>query len=297
MWILLAFFSAFLLGFYDVFKKQSLKGNAAIPVLYFSTLVSSCIFLPIIALSAWTPYLDGTMVYVPVAGWEAHKYIILKAFIVSASWTFGYFGMKNLPITMVGTINASRPVLVLLGALLIFSERLNAWQWVGVAFAIISFYMLALGGRKEGIDFKHNRWVWFAVIASLLGAVSALYDKALMAQFDNMLVQAWCNVYVMIIMLGVMMLLWYPKRATQPFSWRWTIIFISLFLIVADFAYFKALRDKDSMISIVTMVRRGNVIVSFLCGVVFFREKNIKSKLLALILVLIALACLYIGTR
>ena len=28
MWILFAFVSATLLGFYDVFKKQSLKGNA-----------------------------------------------------------------------------------------------------------------------------------------------------------------------------------------------------------------------------------------------------------------------------
>lgn len=297
MWILLAFFSAFLLGFYDVFKKQSLKGNAVIPVLFFSTFVSSCIFLPLIAVSAWTPLLDDTMVFVPVAGWETHKYIILKAFIVSASWTFGYFGMKNLPITMVGTINASRPVLVLLGALFIFGEHLNAWQWVGVAFAIVSFYMLALGGRKEGIDFQHNRWVWCAVTASLLGAVSALYDKKLMAQFDNMLVQSWCNVYIMVIMLVVMLCVWFPKRDTQPFKWKWTIVLISLFLSVADFAYFKSLSDADSMISIVSMVRRGNVIISFLCGVIFFREKHIKSKLLALSLVLIALACLYIGTR
>ena len=297
MWILLAFFSAFLLGFYDVFKKQSLKGNAVIPVLFFSTLVSSCIFIPLITLSACTHCLDGTLVHVSVVGWEVHKYIILKAFIVSASWTFGYFGMKNLPITMVGTINASRPVLVLLGALFIFGEHLNAWQWVGVAFAIISFYMLALGGRKEGIDFQHNRWVGCAVAASLLGAVSALYDKALMTQFDNMVVQAWCNVYIMLIMLVVMLFVWYPKRATQPFTWKGTIVLISLFLTVADFAYFKALSDSDSMISIVSMVRRGNVIISFLCGVLFFREKHIKSKLLALALVIIALACLYIGTR
>ena len=297
MWLILAFISAFLLGFYDVFKKQSLRGNAVIPVLFFSTLVSSCIFLPLILLSAFTPALDGTLVHVPVASWEVHKYILLKACIVSASWTFGYFGMKNLPITIVGTINATRPVMVLLGALLIFGERLNAWQWIGVAFAIISFYMLSLGGKKEGIDFRHNRWIWFAVTASLLGAVSALYDKALMRQLDNMLVQAWCNVYIMLIMCVVMFVLWYPKRKEQPFQWRWTILLISLFLTVADFAYFKALSEEGSMISIVSMVRRGNVIISFLCGALFLREKNIKSKLVALIMVLIGLLFLYFGTR
>ncbi|MBR4337169.1 MAG: DMT family transporter [Bacteroidaceae bacterium] len=297
MWLILAFLSAFLLGFYDVFKKQSLRGNAVIPVLFFSTLISSCIFLPLILLSAYTPVLDGTLVHVPVASWDTHKYILLKACIVSASWTFGYFGMKNLPITIVGTINATRPVMVLLGALLIFSERLNAWQWIGVAFAIISFYMLSLGGKKEGIDFKHNRWIWFAVTASLLGAVSALYDKALMRQLDNMLVQAWCNVYIMLIMCGVMLVLWFPKRKEQPFQWRWTILLISLFLTVADFAYFKALSQEGSMISIVSMVRRGNVIISFLCGALFLHEKNIKSKLIALAMVLIGLLFLYFGTR
>ena len=52
MWLLLAFLSAALLGFYDVFKKQSLKDNAVIPVLFLNTLFSSLIFLPFIVLSS-----------------------------------------------------------------------------------------------------------------------------------------------------------------------------------------------------------------------------------------------------
>lgn len=55
MWLLLAFLSAALLGFYDVFKKQSLKDNAVIPVLFLNTLFSSLIFLPFIVLSVWRP--------------------------------------------------------------------------------------------------------------------------------------------------------------------------------------------------------------------------------------------------
>ena len=61
-----------------------------------------------------------------------HKYIVLKAFIVLTSWVLGYFGMKHLPLTIVGPINATRPVMVLVGALLFFGERLNLWQWAGV---------------------------------------------------------------------------------------------------------------------------------------------------------------------
>ena len=50
MWLALAFLSAALLGFYDVFKKQSLKNNAVIPVLFLNTLFCSLIFLPFIVL-------------------------------------------------------------------------------------------------------------------------------------------------------------------------------------------------------------------------------------------------------
>ena len=299
MWLLLAFLSAALLGFYDVFKKQSLKDNAVLPVLFLNTLFSSLIFLPFIIISACVPgCLDETIFYVPLAGWEQHKFIIVKSFIVLSSWIFGYFGMKHLPITIVGPINATRPVMTLIGAMLVFGERLNLYQWIGVWLAVISFFLLSRSGKKEGIDFKHNRWILFIVLAAVMGAVSGLYDKYLMKELNPMLVQSWYNVYQVFIMCPVLLLLWLPKRkSTTPFRWKWTIILISIFLSAADFAYFYALSYDDSMISIVSMVRRGSVIVSFLFGALLFREKNLKSKAVDLILVLIGMIFLYLGTK
>ena len=283
----------------DVFKKQSLKNNAVIPVLTLNTLFSSLIFLPFIVLSAWRPdTLEGGLFFVPVAGWEVHRYIILKSVIVLSSWILGYFGMKNLPITIVGPINATRPVMVLVGAMLIFGERLNLYQWIGVMLAIASFFMLSRSGKKEGIDFKHNKWIFFIVLAAITGAISGLYDKYLMKSLNPMLVQSWYNVYQVFIMCPILLLLWWPKRkSTTPFRWDWTIILISVFLSAADFVYFYALSYDDSMISIVSMIRRGSVIVSFTFGALFFREKNLKSKAIDLILVLIGMIFLYLGSK
>lgn len=280
MWLLLAFLSAALLGFYDAFKKESLRDNAVLPVLFLNTVFSSLVFLPFILLSFWAPdVLSGTMFDMPVAGWEAHKYILLKSFIVLSSWIFGYFGMKHLPLTIVGPINATRPVMVLIGALLVFGERLNLYQWIGVLLAVLSFFMLSRSGKKEGIDFKHNKWILFIVLAAVTGAISGLYDKYLMTRLHPMLVQSWYNVYQVFIMCPIILLLWYPQRKTStPFRWEWTIVGISLFLCAADFVYFYALSYEDSMISIVSMVRRGSVVVSFLFGALFFHEKNLKSK-------------------
>ena len=125
MWLILAFMSAALLGCYDSFKKAALRDNAVIPVLFLNTVFCSLLFLPLIVLSAHTHVLDGSIFHVASGGWEVHRYVVLKSLIVLSSWIFGYIGMKNLPLTIVGPINATRPVMVLIGALLVFGERLN----------------------------------------------------------------------------------------------------------------------------------------------------------------------------
>lgn len=305
MWLTLAFLSAALLGFYDSFKKKALQGNAVIPVLFLNTVFSSVIFLPFILLSYNTRMLDNTIFYVASGGWEVHKYIVLKSVIVLSSWLFGYFGIKHLPLTIVGPINATRPVMTLVGALIVFGERLNVYQWIGVVLAMLSFMLLSRSSKKEGIDFKHDIWIYFIVIAALLGAVSGLYDKYLMASvdvggvgLDRMMVQGWYNIYQCFWMLIMLVIIWMPvRRRTTPFHWDWSIIFISIFLCTADFVYFYALSVPDAMISIVSMVRRGSVIVSFLFGALLFREKNIKSKTLDLALVMLGMLFLYFGSK
>jgi len=304
MWLLLAFLSAAFLGIYDSLKKKSLKGNAVLPVLFLNTLFSSVIFLPFIVVSATSGVLDGTIFHVPSGTWHEHRYIIGKALIVLSSWVLGYFGMKHLPLTIVGPINATRPVMVLVGALLLFGERLNLWQWAGVLLAVASFLLLSRSGRKEGIDFKHDHWIYMIVGAAVLGALSGLYDKYLMAPvseggvgLDRMLVQSWYNIYQCFMMLAMLLLLWWPKRGeTTAFHWDWAIVGISVFLSTADFMYFYSLSLPSSMISIVSMIRRGSVVVSFACGALFFHEKNLSAKAFDLALVLLGMLCLYIGS-
>lgn len=305
MWLILAFMSAALLGCYDSLKKDALKSNAVIPVLFLNTLFSSLIFIPFIILSGNTKLLDNTIFLVASGGWEMHQYILLKALIVLSSWILGYFGMKHLPLTIVGPINATRPVMVLVGALLVFGERLNVWQWIGVLLAILSFFMLSHSGKREGIDFKHDHYIYMIVGSAALGAISGLYDKYLMAPveaggvgLDRMMVQSWYNIYQCGMMLAMLVLLWWPKhKETTPFHWSWSIIGVSIFLSTADFVYFYSLSLPDAMISIVSMVRRSSVIVSFLFGAMLFHEKNLKAKTLDLLLVLLGMIFLYIGSE
>ena len=305
MWLAFAFLSAALLGCYDVFKKRSLSGNAVIPVLFLNTLFCSLIFLPFVGLSASGEIPSGHLFHSDFGGWDVQKFIVLKSCIVLSSWLCGYFGMKHLPLTLVGPINATRPIMVLLGAMLVFGEQLNLFQWIGVTLAIVSFFLLSRSGKKEGIDFKHNRWVAMIVAAAILGAISGLYDKYLMAPPENggvglqpMTVQSYYNFYLLLMMSVMVLCLWYPTRhRTTPFRWKGSIVWISVFLSMADFAYFYALSMDGAMVSIVSMVRRGSVVVSFLLGAYLFCEKNLKSKAIDLLLVLLGLIFLYLGSK
>ena len=338
MWLILAFFSAAMLGFYDASKKASLKDNAVLPVLLLNTIFSTVIFSPFLM-----DYLGGfgwfngtfldtspfqgkaqtpagqqiieTACSLPTARSahnflginplgpsasiiKAHLMVVLKAFIVLSSWICGYFGLKHLPLTIVGPINATRPVLVLLGALLLFGERLNICQWVGVVLSLSSIFLMSKAGKKEDIDFKNNKWIWCVAAATLMGAVSGLYDKFIMKSLSPMFVQSWFNFYQMIIMAVICSLIWYPSRhKTTPFRWSRAIPLISIFICIGDFAYFTSLSEPDSMISVVSLVRRSSVIISFLCGVVIFKERNIRAKLVDLALILLGMAFIWMGTN
>ena len=308
MWLALAFVSATFLGLYDTSKKASLKDNAVLPVLLLNTIFSTIIFLPFlidyVGGFGWftgtfldtAPGTDFSGLTRPAL--RAHLLVVLKACIVLSSWICGYFGLKHLPLTIVGPINATRPVLVLVGAMLIFGERLNAYQWIGVVLAIASIFLMSRAGKKENIDFKSNKWVWCVGLATLMGVISGLYDKHIMRSLNPMFVQSWFNFYQMIIMTFICAFLWYPKRhTTTPFKWRWTILLISLFICMGDFAYYTSLSDPDSLISVVSLVRRSSVIISFICAVIFFKERNLKAKILDLAILLVGMAFIWMGTR
>lgn len=229
---------------------------------------------------------------------QAHLKVILKSTIVLGSWVFGYIGIKHLPITLVGPINATRPVLVLLGALLIFGERLNPMQWVGVLLSLFSIFLLSRSGKKEGIDFKNNIWILSIAAVAILGAVSGLYDRYIMRELSPLFVQSWYNLYQMLMMgVAVAIIAWRQGREALKFNFTWAIPLISILLSAADLAYFIALSDGEAMISVVSMVRRSSIVVSFCCGALLFKEKNLRAKFIDLLLILVGMVFLWLGTR
>lgn len=311
MWLLCTVASALLLGGYEVFKKMAVRNNSVLTVLFLTSVCCTFAFLPAFVLSRLCPdMMTGNLLYVGKLSGVEHLYVLLKSCIVLLSWTLAYYAIKGLPITIAAPIKATQPMFVLIGAFIVFGERMNAWQWTGAIVALTCLVFYSRVGEKEGISFAHNKWIWCLIAAILTGAVSGLYDKYMMRRFDRMAVQFWYTTYQIFLMIPIMFFYIRHQRKLAGkrmaptegiaglggFQWRWSIVLLSLFLCASDFLYFYALSIPDSLISVVSPIRRSGVIVPFLAGAIFLKEKNIKEKALLLLGVLLGILCLYFGS-
>lgn len=297
MWIFLGLISCFFLGFYDISKKVSLKGNAVFPVLFFASATGGLLFVPFILLSHLEVITDNSYFFVPSVGFHTHLLFLTKSLLVGTSWFFAYTALKKLPLTIVTPIRATGPIWTLFGAMVIFQEQYNLWQWSGIITVLGFFYFFALASNREGISFKSNKWVFAIVLATFLGSISTLYDKFLIAHYDRMAVQAWFSIYMIPVFFPFLMFVWYPKRKeSKPFRLQVSIPLIGILLSIADFAYFAALNDKDALITILSVLRRASVIIAFVAGAIFFKETNIKRKAIALAGILAGVVMIVLST-
>ena len=296
-WIVASLISAFFLGCYDLCTKHAVRGNAVLPVLFFANLCSAAAWLALLAVDAAAPGLLAENFRVAPMSWPQHGQLALKSLIVAASWVCSYFAVKQLPLSLAAPIRSTGPVWTLIGALLVLGERPSWVEMLGIAITLGSFVGLSFAGRAEGIHFHRDKWIGWLLAGTLLGAVSGLYDKFLLGRegFAASTVQAWFSIYLALLFLPLAVgwkLRWWPR---QEFHWRWSVPMVSAALLVADFIYFSALRDPEALVSLVSSLRRGSILVAFAGGLLFFGEINGRKKFPAVAGVVIGIALTVLG--
>lgn len=289
MWLPLILSSALVLSAYDLAKKQSVRNNDVFPVLLLSTASG---WLSLCAWLAVTHRLPAVVSVDPHTFWL----LLIKAFIVAGSWTSTYLALRVLPISVVAPIRATGPLWTLIGALLIYLERPTTMQFVGIALALVGCWLFSLAGKREGLSFFRNRFIGFAFLGAFLGSCSALYDKCLLQKLSipTETVLFWF-LLGMTVLYGIAVLYRRGAKDTVPrFEWRWTIPFVGILLVLSDGLYFSALHDPDAAISILSVLRRSSVVVTFLVGGAVFHETNLWRKGFALVSILVGVLVLCI---
>lgn len=274
MWILLASSSAVIIGFYEVLKKHALQMNAVLPVLFFSTLTGSLLFISTALISH--PHIHFSL------SLADHLLIILKTVLVISVWISGFLGLKHLPISIAAPVGALAPVFTLCGAIFLLGEHLSMIQLTGCTIMIIAAFFFTKTARLEGISVFRNPWVTALVISSLLSACSSLYDKYLIPKTGALAVQFWFELYLPLIMTPAIFFLWFPARKKDTFTFKWSVPLIGLFLVAADYLYFNAVAQNGALIAVIDALRRSSILIAFLAGGFFFSELNIRQKGIAL---------------
>lgn len=279
MWIWMALASAVLLGVYDVAKKAALKNNGIYGILLVATGIGAIFLSPFLT---WGVGAD-------------HLRLIFKALLVTASWVSGMIALKLLPITTVSTFKTSRPMFVVLFSILLFGEHLNWMQWLGVAAVLAALWLLSLSSEREGISFKGNRGFWALLVSVFTGVASALWDKHILSGMQPLFVQGWTNIYITL-MLAAIILLRCARGIRESFRWDWTLLLIAALITAADMLYFFSLKADGSMLSVISLIRRSSVIVTFVMGAALFKEKRIAQKAGVLIIMLAGVTLLMAGS-
>ncbi len=306
MWLVLSFISAICLGCYDISKKVALQSNRVIDVLTLSVWFSALFLSVPWLLSRVCPeMMTSTPFYVPQLDLAAHGLVVLKSVIVLSSWVFAYISLKHLPLSVVSPMQATRPMWTLVGALLLFGERLNGWQWLGVSLAIGTVFVFSFRNKQTIRNTRHTpagRYYVALALAILIGACSGLYDKYLMRSYDHNAVQVYYTFYQALILLVGSLLASPPsggrgapfiRSLVHPFT---PILLISVFLIISDNVYMLALRDPDSLIAVVSTIRRGGAVIGFAYGLLFLKEEDPWKKVACMVGILAGLICLAIGS-
>ena len=287
-WLLPIIFSALTLGFYDICKKDAVKNNSVMPTLFLATACGSIFFLLGTALS-------GNIVSAVSCSLFHYLLTLLKSVIVSASWVCVFYAMRELPITLASPLRATAPMWTMIGGLLIFHETPTRIQAAGMFIIFIGYLLFNLIGKTEGFNWK-SKGIVLIVAGTLLGAVSALFDKYLLniVRIDRQVLQFYFSVNLVAV-LGIALALRSLFGQKHSFKWKWTIPLTGILLIIADYAYFYALSADNAHISMVSMVRRCSCIVTFAVGAKLFKDSRLKSKAAALVLILIGVSLIALG--
>jgi transporter family protein len=284
-WIAASLMSALFLGFYELGTKHAVRDNAVLPVLFFANVCSATVWAALLVLAAIRPAILPAGLHVASLTGAQHLLLLAKSALVASSWICSYFAIKHLPVSLASPVRATGPMWTLGGAMLLLGERPTWLEGVGIAITLGSFWGLSVAGSREGIHFHRDKWFGFLLAGTLLGAISGLYDKFLLgrAGFGAATVQCWFSIYLAALFLplavGWKLRLW----QRHVFHWRWSILVISFALLVADFVYFDALRNPDALVSLVSSLRRGSVLVAFAGGLLLFGEVNNRQKFIAVL--------------
>lgn len=281
-WMLVGLLSGVMLGVYDVLTKVALHKIKVLSLVFLSTLFGSSLWIPFFIISYPEASAD-THAWTVTYSMTDQLYVFPKSAMMIASWILAYYAVKNLPLSISAGVRATGPLWTAGAAILLLGERLTFLHWVGFIVASYSYYRFSMVGKKEGLRMGSDTWVLYMLFATWLSSGAQIYDKYLLAtvDFDVITLQAFSAVQRAVLVFLLLPFCLRDLRLQRSVILHWSVIAVGVAMVLAEFIYLAALNMEGAMVSIMSILRRTNLVVVFIAGAILFKDQNPYQKLLA----------------
>ncbi len=293
MWMLFGISAGVLLGFYDYWTKKAMIGNGVVPVVFWSSICGALLWLP-----AFFPVTAGFGFHVDVwrTGFYQQGVILIKGVAMTLSWLLAYYSVRELPMSFSGAVRASGPLWTLIGGMVVFGEYLSPLQMATVLVSILAYYFLSTVGRSEGIHMLRSLPVFLMLAATILSAVTTVYDKYMVQTLEMPIyaVQAWSALHRCI--LALLMLAYIAWRGGRcRLNWSLSVPLVGVSWVGAELLYFFAVMDPLANVTYLSIFRRTSLVVGFLLSVFLIGEKNVLRKAIIIGTIVLSTVVLIVG--
>ena len=284
-WVALGLLAGLVLGTYDFLTKLALRGKGVLEVVLLSSVLGALVWVPFLLVPPTASQaLQPWGLYPAPLSWSEQALVLPKSLMMVATWVLSYYAVKALPLSISAGVRASGPLWTAAGAIVLLGEQLTGWQWLGLAVSMLSYALFSRIGGREGIRFHRDGWVLCMLAATLLSSANALYDKHILAglRLDLAAVQAWSALQRGVIALALLPWVWQRLSLRGLFTRHWAVPAIALAYLAAEYLYLAAVQTEGAMISVISVLRRTNLVMVFGLGALFFQERFIRQKTLAI---------------
>lgn len=282
------------LGVWDILKKVALKDEEVISVLTAYSILS---FVLVCYEMRNAVLISGGTIFL----------LAVKSLIIYVGWNLMFLAIQKLPISVITPFNTVTPLFSIILGIIVLGEMLRPMQWVGIAIMFVAYYFISKVGKFEVTHIFRNKYFYYMVIGSICNAITSLIDKIAIGQVTDALtargmaasltssiVQVWFLFFMMLFYLATYLGRKYVKKEALKLKWSWSILGMSVCIILADRIYFAGLNMPNTPISIAMPLRSVSIVVSVLIGGLIFKEPNLKKKLLYTAILILGIAMLFV---
>lgn len=207
--------------------------------------------------------------------------------------TFLVFAISTQKVGVALTVVSSKMSIVLSVAVgfVLLSEPLSLLQILGIAAALVAFYMSNLGGGKGSVD---KRYLYLPVLIFLgTGANDSLMKLSGVYYVNRDEIQFLTVTFFIAFVIGLGILVYQALRHSLKISWRDILagVLLSIFNWFSTYFFIKGLYILPISVFI-PVFNASLVFIAAVCGYFLFEEKLSVVNRLGIILAVIAIAAI-----